>query len=83
MFLPSTYSYDNRPGRLQASEERHLVKSHLLQGRVTFRPGHLPALHIKPVTSNDQANYTCRVDFRIGGCWRRGLERKKEKKGSE
>ncbi|KAK8382161.1 hypothetical protein O3P69_015253 [Scylla paramamosain] len=59
------YSYDNRPGRLQASEERHLVKSHLLQGRVNFRPGHQPALHIKPVRSTDQANYTCRVDFRI------------------
>ncbi|XP_050710734.1 kin of IRRE-like protein 2 [Eriocheir sinensis] len=59
------YSYDNRPGRLQAAEDRHLVKSRLLQGRATFRPGHLPALHIKPVESSDQANYTCRVDFRI------------------
>ncbi|XP_050707227.1 nephrin-like [Eriocheir sinensis] len=59
------YSFDNRPGRLQAAEERHLVKSRLLQGRATFRPGHLPALHIKPVGSSDQANYTCRVDFRI------------------
>ncbi|XP_050704579.1 kin of IRRE-like protein 2, partial [Eriocheir sinensis] len=63
--LRLSYNYDNRPGRLQAAEDRHLVKSRLLQGRATFRPGHLPALHIKPVESSDQANYTCRVDFRI------------------
>ncbi|CAL4065335.1 unnamed protein product [Meganyctiphanes norvegica] len=59
------YSYDNRPGRLQASEDRHVIKEMDLQGRVSFRPGMVPALHIRPVTISDQANYTCRVDFRI------------------
>ncbi|XP_071547071.1 nephrin-like [Panulirus ornatus] len=67
------YSYDNRPGRLQASEERHTIKSELLQGRVNFRPGQVPALHIKPVMSTDQANYTCRVDFRIASSRRTHL----------
>ncbi|KAK3855242.1 hypothetical protein Pcinc_038341 [Petrolisthes cinctipes] len=61
------YSYDNRPGRLlQAPEDRHTIKSKVLEGRATFRPGQVPALHIKPVLSADQANYTCRVDFRMG-----------------
>ncbi|KAK7012937.1 hypothetical protein SK128_008518 [Halocaridina rubra] len=59
------YSYDNRPGRLQASEDRHTIKSPALYGRVTFRPGLIPALHIKPVMRSDEANYTCRADFRI------------------
>nr|XP_053628639.1 nectin-4-like [Cherax quadricarinatus] len=59
------YSYDNRPGRLQPPEQRHTVNSELLQGRVTFRPGQMPALHIQRVMTSDQANYTCRVDFRI------------------
>ncbi|KAK8374314.1 hypothetical protein O3P69_010993 [Scylla paramamosain] len=60
------YSYDNRPGRLVGPEQRHTLRSRLLEGRATFRPGQLPALHIRPVLRADQANYTCRVDFRIG-----------------
>ncbi|XP_068209554.1 nephrin-like [Palaemon carinicauda] len=67
------YSFDNRPGRLQASEDRHTIKSDVLQGRVNFRPGLLPALHIKPVMTHDQANYTCRVDFRIASSRRTHL----------
>ncbi|KAK8750691.1 hypothetical protein OTU49_014950, partial [Cherax quadricarinatus] len=59
------YSYDNRPGRLQAPEDRHTIKKQLLEGRAVFRPGQVPAMHIKPVLMTDQANYTCRVDFRI------------------
>lgn len=67
---PALHSYDNRPGRLlQAPEDRHTIKSKVLEGRATFRPGQVPALHIKPVLSSDQANYTCRVDFRIGKWW--------------
>ncbi|KAK7077307.1 hypothetical protein SK128_004939, partial [Halocaridina rubra] len=46
-------------------EDRHTIKSDALYGRVAFRPGQVPALHIKPVMRRDQANYTCRVDFRI------------------
>ncbi|KAK8389928.1 hypothetical protein O3P69_012853 [Scylla paramamosain] len=65
------YSYDNRPGRLVGPEQRHTLRSRLLEGRATFRPGQLPALHIRPVLRADQANYTCRVDFRIGSSSRR------------
>ncbi|XP_042872413.1 nephrin-like [Penaeus japonicus] len=67
------YSYDNRPGRLQVSEDRHLIKSELLEGRVTFRTGLVPALHIKPVMRRDEANYTCRIDFRIASSRRTHL----------
>ncbi|KAF2367275.1 CD80-like immunoglobulin C2-set [Trinorchestia longiramus] len=59
------YSYDNRPRGLQPAEDRHIIQSPVLKGRVSFRPGLVPALHIRPVFSSDQANYTCRVDFRI------------------
>uniref|UniRef100_A0A6A7G5C3 Hemicentin-2-like n=3 Tax=Hirondellea gigas TaxID=1518452 RepID=A0A6A7G5C3_9CRUS len=59
------YSYDNRPRGLQPAEDRHIIQSPILKGRVTFRPGLVPALHIRPVSASDQANYTCRVDFRI------------------
>ncbi|XP_018020507.1 hemicentin-2 [Hyalella azteca] len=59
------YSYDNRPRGLQPAEDRHIIQSPVLKGRVSFRPGQVPALHIRPVTASDQANYTCRVDFRI------------------
>ena len=34
----------------------------------------VPALHILPVLPGDGANYTCRVDFRIGGLLNRGQE---------
>ena len=60
------FSYDNRPRNLQPAEDRHIIQSSVLQGRVTFRPGQVPALHIRPVAASDQANYTCRVDFQIG-----------------
>ena len=61
------FSYDNRPRSLQAAgDRRHIIQSSKLQGRVNFLPGAVPALHIKPVLRGDEANYTCRVDFRIG-----------------
>ncbi|XP_050703674.1 uncharacterized protein LOC126989158, partial [Eriocheir sinensis] len=57
--------YDNRPGRLAGPEQRHTLKNRLLEGRATFLPGQMPALHIRTVLAADQANYTCRVEFRI------------------
>ena len=64
--LTPLYSYDNRPLILQPAEDRHVIQSSVLKGRVSFRPGNVHALHIRPVAASDQANYTCRVDFRIG-----------------
>ncbi|XP_050692782.1 kin of IRRE-like protein 2 [Eriocheir sinensis] len=67
------YSYDNRPGRVVGPEQRHTLRSRQLEGRATFRPGVLPALHINPVRIEDQANYTCRADFRIASSRRTHL----------
>lgn len=60
------FSYDKRPRGLNVPEDRHSIQSAELKNRVFFRPGAIPTLHIKPVFLKDQANYTCRVDFRIG-----------------
>ncbi|XP_076031910.1 CD276 antigen-like [Oratosquilla oratoria] len=58
------YSFDKRPGRVSSSESRHIIHESL-RNRAKFLIGEVPALEIDPISGNDEANYTCRVDFRI------------------